>query len=150
QTDLPRSLRFEGRDKSQQDLNRLARDGAGAIGLLETGGISHAVEIITNAVPRKPYAAVTAETSHSEIIFDDEAFEYLFHNVRIVRTLLPENTDLNHYFEVMNTRGEQLEKHEVRKARMLKELQHESAVQDDFSQIWDATVQLIRQIQVLF
>src|SRR5699024_11576690 len=37
QTVLPRSLRFEGRDKSQQDLNRLARDGAGAIGLLAPG-----------------------------------------------------------------------------------------------------------------
>ena len=150
QTDLPRSLRFEGRDKSQQDLNRLARDGAGAIGLLETGGISHAVEIITNAVPRKPYAAVTAETSHSEIIFDDEDLDYLLHHVRIVRTQLPENTDLNHYFEVMNTRGEQLEKHEILKARMLKELQHEPAVQDVFARIWDATAQLNRHIQVQF
>lgn len=149
-TVLPRRLRFEGRDKSQQDLNRLARDGAAAIGLLDTDAISHAAELIRNAVPRKPHTAADTETSHSEIIFDDEDLAYLLHHVRIVRTQLPENTDLNHYFEVMNTRGEQLEKHEILKARMLKELQHEPEDQDVFARIWDATAQLNRHIQVQF
>ena len=32
---------------------------------------------------------------------------------------MPKDTDLNHYFEVMNSRGEQLEKHEVIKARLM-------------------------------
>lgn len=149
-TALPKGLRFEGREKSQQDLNRLARDGAGAIGLLDTDGISHAAELFRNAVPRKPYTAATTETSHSEIIFDAEDLAYLLDHVRIVRTQLPENTDLNHYFEVMNTRGEQLEKHEILKARMLKELQHEPEDQDVFARIWDATAQLNRHIQVQF
>ena len=35
---------------------------------------------------------------------------------------MPEGTDLNHYFEIMNIRGEQLEKHEVLKARLMKKL----------------------------
>lgn len=32
---------------------------------------------------------------------------------------MPAQTDLNHYFEVMNNRGEQLEKHEILKAKLL-------------------------------
>lgn len=45
--------------------------------------------------------------------------EYLFSKVQIVRVPVPNETDLNHYFEVMNNRGEQLEKHEIIKARLL-------------------------------
>lgn len=44
---------------------------------------------------------------------------FLFNNVKIAQVPVPEKTDLNHYFEVMNNRGEQLEKHEIIKARLL-------------------------------
>ena len=44
---------------------------------------------------------------------------YLFEKVLIAQVPVPEKTDLNHYFEVMNNRGEQLEKHEIIKARLL-------------------------------
>lgn len=47
----------------------------------------------------------------------DEFTDYLFDQVQIMRVEVPEDTDLNHYFEVMNNRGEQLEKHEVLKAK---------------------------------
>ena len=40
-----------------------------------------------------------------------------FSTVTIIRTQVPQNIDLNHYFEIMNTRGEQLELHEIVKAR---------------------------------
>ncbi len=55
----------------------------------------------------------------------------------ILRTEVPEDTDLNHYFEIMNNRGEQLEKHEVLKARLMEKLTGD----DDkklFALIWDA------------
>src|SRR5690606_2612148 len=48
--------------------------------------------------------------------------EHLFDHVQIMRVAVPPRTDLNRYFEVMNNRGEQLEKHEVLKARMLSAL----------------------------
>ena len=48
--------------------------------------------------------------------------EYLFEKVVIVRFQVPKDTDLNHYFEIMNSRGEQLEKHEILKSRLMKEL----------------------------
>lgn len=44
---------------------------------------------------------------------------FLFKNVKILRVPVPHDTNLNHYFEIMNSRGEQLEKHEVLKAKLL-------------------------------
>lgn len=44
---------------------------------------------------------------------------FLYSKVKIIRVQVPLKTDLNHYFEIMNTRGEQLEKHEVLKAALL-------------------------------
>lgn len=46
-------------------------------------------------------------------------YDYLFNKVIITQVPVPQETDLNHYFEVMNNRGEQLEKHEIIKARIL-------------------------------
>ena len=40
--------------------------------------------------------------------------------VKLYRIEVPENTDLNRYFEIMNTRGEQLEQHDILKAFLLK------------------------------
>lgn len=43
--------------------------------------------------------------------------EYLFENVIIFRSILPKDLDLNLYFERFNSRGEQLEAHEILKAQ---------------------------------
>lgn len=67
---------------------------------------------------------------------------YLLEKVEIIRTEVPEGTDLNHYFEVMNTRGEQLEKHEVLKARLMDILPENE--QSLFAKIWDACSDMSR------
>lgn len=71
---------------------------------------------------------------------DYSAFEkFILENVIILRTEVPEHTDLNHYFEIMNSRGEQLEKHEVVKARLMDLLEKsDSNEQKAFSMIWNA------------
>jgi uncharacterized protein with ParB-like and HNH nuclease domain len=56
----------------------------------------------------------------------DEFCNYFFEKVTILRILVPEDTDLNHYFEIMNSRGEQLEKHEILKAKMLEVLEDDN------------------------
>ena len=61
---------------------------------------------------------------------------------------MPEDTDLNHYFEIMNSRGEQLEKHEVLKARLMKPLSQEKAAA--FAEIWDACADMSRYVQLRF
>ncbi|MBR0159651.1 MAG: DUF262 domain-containing protein [Clostridia bacterium] len=62
---------------------------------------------------------------------------YFLNNVHIIHYRVPKDIDLNHYFEIMNSRGEQLEKHEIVKARLLSKLykQEERSV---FTAIWDS------------
>ncbi len=81
---------------------------------------------------------------------------FLYNNVKIIRVQVPEDTDLNHYFEIMNTRGEQLEKHEVLKATLLN-IYNEHA--DDaeknkrfavFNLIWEAVSDMDYYMQYRF
>ena len=73
----------------------------------------------------------------------DEIVKFLLDKVEIIRTEVPEGTDLNHYFEIMNTRGEQLEKHEILKARLMEKLS-EGIEQSLFAKIWDACSDMSR------
>ena len=48
---------------------------------------------------------------------------------------MPKDIDLNHYFEIMNSRGEQLEKHEIIKARLIEKLN--KADKAKFNRLWE-------------
>lgn len=82
--------------------------------------------------------------------------DYLFNQVQITRIKVPQDTDLNHYFEVMNNRGEQLEKHEIIKARMMSALNKIEDEQDKqnslyaLSCVWDACANMERYSQYGF
>jgi len=54
----------------------------------------------------------------------DDFVKCLLNDICLICVHLPEETDLNHYFEIMNNRGEQLEKHEILKAHLLGYLNH--------------------------
>src|SRR5690606_37532258 len=60
--------------------------------------------------------------------------KYFQENVHIIHYNVPRDIDLNHYFEIMNSRGEQLEKHEIIKARLVEQLNEQDKV--TFSQLW--------------
>lgn len=74
--------------------------------------------------------------------------KYLANQVYILRVPVPRDTDLNHYFEIMNSRGEQLEKHEVLKAQCLKCLDAKDRVA--FNKIWEAAANMEHYIQYGF
>lgn len=74
---------------------------------------------------------------------------YLLTHVKILRVIVPHDTDLNHYFEIMNNRGEQLEKHEVLKARLMDALDNE-VERDTFAKTWDACADMYRYVQMSF
>lgn len=79
-------------------------------------------------------------------VYEKQQFkEYLNNNVIIVRTILPSDTDVAAYFEIMNNRGEQLQEHEIIKALMMKEL--DSNQRMVFSSIWDACSQMSISLQ---
>ena len=74
--------------------------------------------------------------------------DYLFTKVIILRIPVPQDTQLNHYFEIMNTRGEQLEKHEVLKAVLMNNLapnEHKL-----FHLIWEACSDMSSYVQMNF
>lgn len=79
-----------------------------------------------------------------------EFFQYLLKHVTILRVAVPKDTDLNHYFEIMNNRGEQLEKHEVLKANLMSVFNGETAARNCFSAIWDACADMSRYVQLGF
>lgn len=64
--------------------------------------------------------------------------DYLFENVIIFRSILPEDLDLNLYFERFNSRGEQLEAHEILKAQMMAKFGTDQEMAQKFARIWDA------------
>ncbi len=70
---------------------------------------------------------------------------YFTHNVHLIHYNVPKDIDLNHYFEIMNSRGEQLEKHEIVKARLLQKLGHEEKL--IFNSIWEACSEMSIYIQ---
>lgn len=142
------SLTFEGRDTAAQDLRIVARHGADQLDRLKTSGIEHAAGLVAKACQASDEAEHDLD-SPQDLAFSREDLEYLRNHVKILCTVLPPDTDLNHYFEVMNTRGEQLEKHEILKAQL------SSALADDrertvFAQIWDACAVLDRHLQTRF
>ena len=64
--------------------------------------------------------------------------DYLFENVIIFRSILPEDLDLNLYFERFNSRGEQLEAHEILKAQMMAKFGEDQEMAQKFARIWNA------------
>ena len=74
--------------------------------------------------------------------------KYLLSNVIIMRIPVPRDTDLNHYFEIMNSRGEQLEKHEVLKASLMNHLDKGCHIL--FDEIWEACSFLNSYVQMNF
>lgn len=89
-------------------------------------------------------------------ISDEKFAAYLFERVQIMRVRVPHDTDLNHYFEIMNNRGEQLEKHEVLKARMLEVLNSikdsgkRNASHNCLHRVWEACANMERYVQLGF
>lgn len=79
---------------------------------------------------------------------DTDAFkEYFLNNVHIIHYRVPKDVDLNHYFEVMNSRGEQLEKHEIVKAKLSEQLIGDAVAMEKFSRIWEACSDMSFYIQ---
>ena len=76
--------------------------------------------------------------------------DYLFENVIIFRSILPEDLDLNLYFERFNSRGEQLEAHEILKAQMMAKFGTDQEMAQKFARIWDACAEFDKPVLKAF
>ena len=72
--------------------------------------------------------------------------DYLFDDVIIFRSILPEDLDLNLYFERFNSRGEQLEAHEILKAQMMAKFGTDQEMAQKFARIWDACAEFDKPV----
>ena len=120
-----RNVFFEHRDESEQALSNLNSEKL-------PSNFSQALEIINKGIH---------EWGGNKTNFA----KFLLEKVEIIRTEVPEGTDLNHYFEIMNTRGEQLEKNEILKARLMKKLP-KGIKQSLFAKIWGACSDMSRYV----
>ena len=82
-------------------------------------------------------------------VIDVDAFVKRLKRVILYRIELPEHTDLNRYFEIMNTRGEQLEQHDILKARLMGDL-NAGPEQEFFARVWDACSDMTGYVQMHF
>ena len=81
--------------------------------------------------------------------FDKNAFIKKLSKVIVYRIEVPENTDLNRYFEIMNTRGEQLEQPDILKATLMSYM-NDDAEKGLFAKIWDACSDMTGYVQMHF
>ncbi|MGL1014189.1 DUF262 domain-containing protein [Vibrio vulnificus] len=132
------NLTFDSRPKSSRALNDIYTGKTN--GESEEPNIHAAFNIIQRYFKTKGLDA------------DDKTkqfFDYLLESVTILRVVVPPQTDLNHYFEIMNNRGEQLEKHEVLKAKFMGTLSTDEE-RSCFSTIWDACSNMKHYTQMGF
>lgn len=123
------NLKFDSRRKIQNYIESLYKTEkttflkeAEELNITGTGSFKDAIEIIQEELRVK----------------DVQCFAKNFYeNVYLFRVEVPEDTDLNHYFEIMNNRGEQLEKHEILKALLMGKISG-TKEQGKFATIWDA------------
>ena len=80
---------------------------------------------------------------------DVNAFIERLMSVILYRIEVPEHTDLNRYFEIMNTRGEQLEQHDILKAKLMRYLS-DRREQEFFSRVWNACSDMTGYVQMHF
>lgn len=134
------ALRFEARVQSNQTLDLINEANVNNDGSILSEEILKGYEIIKN------YFLV-----HK---IDKEDFKTKLTKVKLVVIYVPKDIDLNHYFEIMNTRGEQLELHEIAKARILEQIKSsDDQTSDDqtlAATIWDACSNMNRYVQMNF
>ncbi|GBU26993.1 hypothetical protein R84B8_00513 [Treponema sp. R8-4-B8] len=75
----------------------------------------------------------------------DDFKNFFLHSVHLIHYQVPKDIDLNHYFEIMNSRGEQLEKHEIIKARLIEKFRPEDRAK--FNRLWESCSEMNVYIQ---
>ena len=114
-----------------------------AVNIIKTTNIQEESEGEKEVTIYKEDGSIKADFAH-----------YFASHVILVRVEIPEDTDVESYFEIMNNRGEQLQEHEILKSLLLSEIKtpdgYDLDKQKEFSIIWDACAQMDQPIQKSF
>lgn len=130
------ALRFEAREKSNRTLSYVSdSSNQELIEELSSPEILKGFQIVDNYFKNKN--------------IDKGRFTQKLKRVFLIRVQVPQNIDLNHYFEIMNTRGEQLELHEIAKAKLLEVLESDHD-KDVAALIWEKCSDMNSYVQMNF
>ena len=135
------ALSFDCRSKSNCTLAYIRTDAQKSEGKEELldQSILLAVDIIKKKLARE----------FGDRVEDQKKFVDRLKHVVLYRIEVPEHTDLNRYFEIMNTRGEQLEQHDILKARLMNYLD-DACEREAFARIWEACSDMTGYVQIHF
>ena len=129
------NLTFPARKKSNENIQKLftkqkiSEDDENEL----TRGYRHAYDALKKMLEERQFES-------------ESFFNYLFDNVIIFRSILPNDLDLNLYFERFNSRGEQLEAHEILKAQMMSKFGEDQEMAQKFARIWDACAEFDKPV----
>ena len=140
---LSHELQFEARDESNYTLKSIGNDTG-----KKTFKTTNKNEILNGYAIINGYFANFTDA-------EKEKFLKKLEKVVLLRVQIPEHNDLNHYFEIMNTRGEQLELHEIVKNKFIEALNNDNEDDRDYltaavAIIWDACSNMDRYVQMNF
>lgn len=133
------SLIFECRDRSNDTLKNI------------TDIIKDPSNLEEKKIERNIQNGVNIIKDCFKNFFNDnqiEAFKEKLSRVILYQITVPPHTDLNRYFEIMNTRGEQLAQHDILKAHLMESLNPEEF--ERFALIWDACSDMNGYVQMHF
>lgn len=129
------NLTFPARKKSNENIQKLftkqkiSEDDENEL----TRGYRHAYDALKKMLEERQFES-------------ESFFNYLFDNVIIFRSILPNDLDLNLYFERFNSRGEQLEAYEILKAQMMSKFGEDQEMAQKFARIWDACAEFDKPV----
>lgn len=104
---------------------------------------------LKNAIDYIKETSLDATGKSNIKITDKDFINYFANNVILVRVEIPQDTDVASYFEIMNNRGVQLQKHEILKSLLIAKLNNKEE-QEEFALLWNACSQMDTPIQRLF
>lgn len=136
-------LQYESRARATEALRRVAQEAAKGH-VRPQGSTSNA-----DAGIHEGYSIINQFFKQNETLnCSREKFsDFLLTKVTVVRASLPPNTDLNRYFEIMNTRGQQLKQVDIVKARLMSKLPNQYE-RECFAWVWDACAEMDSYVQM--
>ncbi|WP_423214544.1 DUF262 domain-containing protein [Streptococcus equinus] len=144
-------IKFEARKQSNKTLAKLLEYVSNSNEELKEVKTSHDFESDELTIGFDNAIKALKKVLDEDKKLDRETFSnYLFEHVKIFQTELSTDLDLNLYFERFNSRGEQLQAHEIIKAQMMDVLKDNAEEAQQFSKIWEACSQMDRPVILAF
>ena len=136
-------LQYESRARATEALRRVAQEAAKEH-VRPQGSTSNA-----DAGIHEGYSIINQFFKQNETLnrSREKFSDFLLTKVTVVRASLPPNTDLNRYFEIMNTRGQQLKQVDIVKARLMSKLPNQYE-RECFAWVWDACAEMDSYVQM--